>query len=92
MSNWSLRVGTATLAIALIQTASAQEPPEPAPAPRARIAPPITTTSLQALALRHIGPCLTPGASATSRLILAIAVPGMSRWPRVGCGRPRIAA
>ena len=61
MSNWYRRVGTAALAIALIRTSAAQEPPETAPAPRPRIAPAITSTSLQALSLRHIGPCLTPG-------------------------------
>ena len=61
MSNWYRRVGTAALAIALIRTSAAQEPPETAPAPRPRIAPAITSTSLQGLSLRHIGPCLTPG-------------------------------
>jgi photosystem II stability/assembly factor-like uncharacterized protein len=52
------RVGFVTLALALVHTATAQEP---APAPRAKVAAPFNAATLKPLSLRPIGPCITPG-------------------------------
>src|SRR5262245_43144940 len=57
---WWRASAFALFALALTHTSTAQVP-EPAPAPRLRVATPLTTTSLKELALRGIGPCITPG-------------------------------
>jgi photosystem II stability/assembly factor-like uncharacterized protein len=59
-SSW--RAGAfALLAFAVAQAALAQERPEVGPPPRVLVAAPVTTAGLKSLALRPLGPCITPG-------------------------------
>src|SRR5262245_166175 len=60
MSSTFRRASFLTLALALVHTATAQEP-ERAPPPRAKLPVPFNTAGMKALGLRPIGPCITPG-------------------------------